>query len=302
MKTKITVYLIIFMALIMATYAYTLFANYGKFDKMLDITFLILFFIIVLISFLLKSKIIRYITLGFSLVYFGFLKKNYISIIELDFYNLLKNSWPITIDNLFWYLFWLFVIVTAVLLGRVYCGWICPFGACQEFLKKINPLEFKMKKEIHQKLRYLKFLILIITAVLFYVLSINIINYVEPFDTLFYFYIGGILLTILIIILLISSFNERFYCKYLCPYGAIFVVLSYFNLYRIERWDECSFCKKCEFLCFVNNIDGNKINNAECLRCQDCERLSVNEKGCTHYLLKAKNIFSETEKKKSSQL
>ncbi len=62
-------------------------------------------------------------------------------------------------------------------------------------------------------------------------------------------------------------------------------ILSNLTVFRIKRWKECNTCKICEKACEWGAIQGPKIVKSECVRCDDCERLYMDEKKCPHWII-----------------
>jgi MinD superfamily P-loop ATPase len=56
-------------------------------------------------------------------------------------------------------------------------------------------------------------------------------------------------------------------------------------MFSIKRWSECNSCKLCENTCHWGAIDGPKIIKRECVRCDDCERLYMDQQKCPHWII-----------------
>jgi polyferredoxin len=81
-----------------------------------------------------------------------------------------------------------------------------------------------------------------------------------------------LLVSVLLIFIVTSMLVKRFWCKYLCPLGALLVVFNKISPLRvvIDR-DRCTHCSRCEAECPVD-IPGipENIRSAECIRCLEC--------------------------------
>jgi len=87
-------------------------------------------------------------------------------------------------------------------------------------------------------------------------------------------------------LLVATVFVRNVYCRFLCPVGAALGVVSQVTtVFSIKRWKECTTCKICEKACEWGAIRGPKIVASECVRCDDCERLYLDEKKCPHWII-----------------
>lgn len=124
--------------------------------------------------------------------------------------------------------------------GRVFCGWVCPFGALQEFLYRIHvPGRFSLPGKVHSKLKHLS------AVILFALISVILLNRfdvislgwpapfcaIDPFHTIFTLFLSGSLIVAGVTIVL-SIFIRRFFCKYLCFYGAAQAILAKLTLWN----------------------------------------------------------------------
>mgnify|MGYP001180732906 CR=1 FL=1 len=184
------------------------------------------------------------------------------------------------------------LILFGVLLGRVICGFLCPFGWFQELLHKIPTKKFSTKK-LHF-LTYLKYVILLLFVI---VLPMTIVNEIGMGDPWFCKWLcpagvleGAIPLAmvdsgiraalgslftwkscILIGIVTLSVFFYRPFCKWLCPLGAFYALFNQVSLYRfyIDQ-NKCISCGACAKVCKMDVAVYQTPNHAECIRCGDC--------------------------------
>ena len=87
------------------------------------------------------------------------------------------------------------------------------------------------------------------------------------------------------LLLLATVFVRNLYCRFLCPVGAVLGILSNLTVFKIKRWSECKTCKICEKTCEWGAIRGPKIIESECVRCDDCERLYLDQQKCPHWII-----------------
>jgi polyferredoxin len=123
-------------------------------------------------------------------------------------------------------------------------------------------------------------------AILYFIVTRDrmIYRYIEPF-WMFGFH-GSVVMWIGLAVLLIATvFVRNLYCRFLCPVGAALGLLSNLTVFRIKRWKECNTCKTCEKACQWGAIQGPTIIKSECVRCDDCERLYMDEKKCPHWII-----------------
>jgi Na+-translocating ferredoxin:NAD+ oxidoreductase RnfG subunit len=201
-------------------------------------------------------------------------------------------SWENYLIDPLMFLLWGFVAVTILLWGRgVYCGWLCPFGALQELIFRIGQYfslpTFEFPEVVHERLWAIKYIILLgLFAVSMQSLVMaEKLAEVEPFKTAvtlrfarewsYVFYAAGLLL--------ISAFNQKFYCRYLCPLGAALTFPSKFRIFEwLRRYKECGRpCQICRNECEVRAIRSTgEINANECHYCLDCQVTYWNAHKC----------------------
>ena len=192
-----------------------------------------------------------------------------------------------------YYVFGIMILIGA-LLGRLVCGLLCPFGFVQDLLYKIPTPKFKIPEKIDRPLRALKYIILLVFVILLPMFLTNQFGLGAPYfcklicpaGTL-----GGALpllatneglratigflffwkLSILIVIVALSIFTYRPFCKYICPLGAFYSFFNKIGFYKMEFVpDKCVNCGLCEKSCKMDiNVRANP-NSLECIRCGAC--------------------------------
>jgi len=251
----------------------------------LDLVLLTGFVALALVSFFRKSVGLKYVTLAAAVAYMGFVKSRLVSVVDL--FALADFSLPIFKYSLPTYLLWVFVIGSTILWGRLYCGRICAFGALTQLMDPVVPR--RMRVEIPVGIEHYANLIKygLLAGVLAYFLvthDVSIYRYVEPFWMFGLFGTTGMWIG-LAVLLLATVFVRNLYCRFFCPVGAALGLLSNLTVFRIKRWSECNSCKICEKTCEWGAIRGPKIVASECVRCDDCERLYLDQKKCPHWII-----------------
>lgn len=182
------------------------------------------------------------------------------------------------------------LLITLIIGGAFFCGWICPLGSVQEWFGKIGKKIFKQKynrvpKKIDRLLRYFKYFVL--AWVIFQTArsSTLVFQNIDPYYNLFNIWTDEIALSGYIsvaITLFLSLFIERPFCRYACPLGAVnglFNKISFFNIKRDEK--SCVNCNLCNKSCpsGIQISDKNYIKDTSCIRCMECtESCPVNDK------------------------
>ncbi len=253
----------------------------------LDLVLLAAFMTLAMVGFFRKSVVLKYVTFAASVGYLGFTKSSLLSV--SDVFRLTDLSVPEFKYSLAWYLLMLFVVVTTVLWGRVYCGRVCAFGALTQLMDPIIPR--KMRVEIPVRIENYANLIkygLLAAVMVYYLVTRDVagpIRYAEPFWMFSLFGSTGMWVG-LGVLLVATVFVRNLYCRFLCPVGAALGLVSKVTtVFSIKRWAECNSCKLCEKTCEWGAIRGPLIVKSECVRCDDCERLYLDQKKCPHWLI-----------------
>ena len=170
-------------------------------------------------------------------------------------------------------LFFLLPVVFALIFGRVFCSGVCPIGALQEL---VNVRNGKMNKAVEAVLGLLPWLYLILTILFAATRSQFLICRFDPFIGIFR--LGGDmgLLVFGIVLLVISVFTGRPFCRFLCPYGALLSLFSAVSVRKIEiTQKKCINCELCHNACPVDAIRAPYANNVKEERTEGVKRIIV---------------------------
>jgi polyferredoxin len=183
------------------------------------------------------------------------------------------------------FLFTAFALIS-LLFRKAFCGWICPVGTISEYLWKLGRglfgRSFRIPRWIDLPLRSLKYLLLGFFAYAVTMMSAAAIaDFVaSPYGLVvdvrmlnFFRFIGATTAYIVIGLVVASMLVQNFWCRYLCPYGALMGLISIFSPARITRNESaCIDCAKCAKACpSALPVDRLvQIRSAECMTCLEC--------------------------------
>jgi len=245
-------------------------------------------------------KGVRYAYLAFTLVWLGWYANTQLSVVNvLTFLNALVTgfSWEFFLAAPLIFILWASVAAGLLFWGRgPFCGWLCPFGALQEFLslaaKKLGFPQIEVPWAIHERLWPIKYVIFLgLFGLSLYSLAYaEVLAEIEPFKTaiILKFNREILFIAIALAMLLPGLFIERFFCRYVCPLGAALAIPGRLRMFEwLKRWPECgSPCHRCAKECPVQAIhpEGN-INVNECIYCMHCQELYHSETRCPHMMV-----------------
>jgi polyferredoxin len=171
------------------------------------------------------------------------------------------------------------VILLAVITAAGFCGWICPFGAFQEWLsrlgKRVFGKTFELPHGLDKRLKYAKYLVLAVILFFTYKTGELVFEEYDPFFALFHFKFEGLTFGVGILLLLIplSLFLRRAWCRYFCPLGAFLSFFNWMSRFKIIRnVDACTECGACRRACQmgiqVEKVE--KVPETHCIKCLEC--------------------------------
>ena len=210
----------------------------------------------------------------------------------------------------------LVVAVSALLAGRVFCGWLCPMGATLDLARFAGSLAAgrsdRARSALPPGLRRIKYLVLALMAGAAFA-GVNLVFWGSPmalvtrfwallahpllllgqdaalnagrplfeaagldglayvtvklrrFDSLFF------VLGFFLCLFALERVRPRFWCRYLCPAGALLGLVARLPLWR-RRVDGCTACGACARTCPQGALtpDGGMRGHGECIACQRC--------------------------------
>lgn len=191
--------------------------------------------------------------------------------------------------------FFLFVTFLAIafLLRKAFCSWICPVGTLSEYLwragRQIFRRNFHLPRWLDLPLRGLKYLLLGFFVWAVANMPAEAIEQFmhSPYGAIadvrmlnFFRDLGETAASVLAVLVVASVFVQNFWCRYLCPYGALLGIASFSSPLRIRRTaDACIDCAKCAKACPAA-LPVDKlvtIKSAECTGCLECVAVCPSE-------------------------
>ena len=186
-------------------------------------------------------------------------------------------------------------VVTAAA-GRFFCGWMCAFGSIGDLVYRFprfaagkkNPVRY-ITGNADRILKLIKYAVLAVFIILIWGFQIAAVpNGTDPW-ALFGMLVSfsslpsagtviagwGIAAVLLLAILTASFFVERFFCRYLCPLGAYFSLISRFRPFTIRKdRRNCGSCSLCTSKCSmgIKLSDTDRVTSGECISCMECIR------------------------------
>jgi transcriptional regulator of nitric oxide reductase len=190
-----------------------------------------------------------------------------------------------------------FTLISFVAWGRgTFCGWLCPFGALQEFIGKLARLlrlpQIKIPLAVAKKLEWGRYLVLALLVGAAFLLprAGETLNEVEPFKTAitvgfdrtwpFVAYAVGLLVA--------GAFYYKFFCRFICPLGGAMSLGG-----RLRRWNwlprraECGKpCQRCKVVCEYDAIEpSGEIRYDACFQCLDCVGIYHDDRRCVPIMI-----------------
>ena len=210
----------------------------------------------------------------------------------------------LTTHTLYRPLLWaLATVILTIIFGRFFCSWVCPFGSLHHFVGFLGNREKTLSQRIqlnkYRKAQCIKYIVLVFflfmaafpsfgatlqTGLLdpiplitrsFNLAVLAVVD--RAFDVTSVtgrFYEGAwLVFAIFLTALLLNLVIPRFYCRFICPLGALFGIIGRFAIWRIgKNVEQCSDCKLCERSCEGGCEPSGNIKISECVLCFNCRQ------------------------------
>lgn len=187
------------------------------------------------------------------------------------------------------FIFWAIVGISFVF-GKAFCSWLCPVGLISELVgdfgeriwKKLFKKRVKLHKFIDYPLRSLKYLLLLFFAYAIFSMSAAALQFfldgtynIVADIKMWYFFanISKFSLIVICVLFLLSILIRNFWCRYLCPYGALLGIVGLSSPNKIKRnQTSCIDCGLCAKACpsFIKVDKVITVRSDECTSCLSC--------------------------------
>ncbi|MHC4060982.1 MAG: 4Fe-4S binding protein [Planctomycetota bacterium] len=210
----------------------------------------------------------------------------------------------LTEHSLYYPLLWALVtVILTIIFGRFFCSWVCPFGSLHHFVgflgKRKEPAAQQVELNKYRKAQCVKYFILAVLLAMaafpsiaatlqtglldpipLMTRSLNLVllpvvdRPANIASVVGRFYEGSwLIFAIFLTAILLNLVIPRFYCRFICPLGALFGVIGRFAIWRIgKNQSECTNCKLCEKSCEGGCEPAGNIRISECVLCFNCRQ------------------------------
>ncbi|MFA5794910.1 MAG: 4Fe-4S binding protein [Candidatus Brocadiia bacterium] len=205
------------------------------------------------------------------------------------------------------------VAIATILLGRVFCGWVCPLGTVMDLFSRVKPKHsnqvLRDGGKMLKKVKYLVLMFILAAAIV----GANIVGWFDPitiafraFALVFYpifdylakgildgvgatgavgtlgnfglvdpnsitFYGSAVFLGVFALIIFAVFYQSRFWCRYICPLGALLGILSKCRVLKLNIGPGCNQCGRCNIVCKTGCLSKELVlESEECIQCYTC--------------------------------
>lgn len=177
------------------------------------------------------------------------------------------------------------LVVVALLLGRVFCGWICPLNTLLELVALIKPSQVNSAGS-----SYFSYVLLAGCLLLSLFFSLPVFTMISPIGILSRLFVFGAGFEVLLIVIIVFAewfIGQKTWCRNFCPAGALYGVLGRGRVIGValDR-TKCTHCGHCQTTCTMNvHIASDALLDVlNCTNCGAC--IDVCTEKALHFSLK----------------
>ncbi len=178
------------------------------------------------------------------------------------------------------------IVVVSVVLKKAFCSWLCPVGTLSESLWMLGQRLFKgtltLPRWLDYPLRSLKYLLLVFFVWSIWNMDVDALRefIYSPYNKmadvkmyLFFVHISTFALGTILVLVLLSVVIKNFWCRFLCPYGALLGITGWLSPLKITRNTQtCVDCELCTKACpaSIKVHKAKRVWSDECSSCMAC--------------------------------
>lgn len=237
-----------------------------------------------------RNKIRQYVRAAIQLLYFIFFPSVYTASFNGVKYIFTQIGAHQKVEITSFVAVFIALCIYTIIFGRFFCGFACAFGAFGDALraiyvfacKKLKKKQIKIPAQAAKYLSVVKYIILAAIVILSWAGVYGNLQGTSPWDVFSMLHAGNFRLDsyvvgiiMLLLIMIGMCLQERFFCRFLCPMGAVFALLPtlpFFTLKR-DRGNCLKGCSACERTCPSGiglPTDGSLAVSGDCFMCQKC--------------------------------
>jgi polyferredoxin len=178
------------------------------------------------------------------------------------------------------------ILLISIVAKKAFCSFLCPVGTLSEYLWRLGRLAFRrnlvLPRWLDYLLRSLKYLLLLLFAWAVMKMDTGALDAFigSPYNKvadikmyLFFAELSGLALKVLVVLAVLSLFVKNFWCRFLCPYGALLGIAGWLSPLKVTRTAKtCIDCQLCTRACpaDIRVHAAGRVWSDECTSCLEC--------------------------------
>jgi len=199
------------------------------------------------------------------------------------------------------------ILLTTILGGIFYCGWACSFGFIQDMAsklgRKLGIKQRQLPESVHKVAVYMRYILAVLTMALATEFVMDLMQF-EARGAFLALISGRIptmgVLVVIGFFMILSMKYDRVYCRYICPEGARYGILSLVRPFTLKRNENtCIGCGKCDRACpmQIKISKSEKLRSPQCVNCFECVSSCPVDGALDYGYVFSKNRSMETDEK-----